>query len=373
MKRGGFRMGVLGGGQLGRMLGLAAYPLGITPRFYDPSSAAGAGRVGELTVGEYEDLASLDRFADGCDVVTYEFENVPLAPAQRLKARGPLDPAPAALAAAQDRLNEKRLFRQLGLSTAEFVAIDGERDIEAAFHRLPAPLLLKTRRWGYDGKGQRPVSTRAEALKAWRELGERPLLAEGLVPFSRELSSVAVRARNGEVHVYPPVENRHREGILRLSLAPAGVSPELLTELEAGVRALLDALGYVGVVAIEWFALADRVLANEFAPRVHNSGHWTIEGAETSQFENHVRAVCGLPLGATACRGSSAMVNLIGELPEPKTILESEGAHLHLYDKSPRPGRKLGHVTVIGATLAERDARLEELLARVPTLRESIG
>lgn len=373
MKRGGFRMGVLGGGQLGRMLGLAAYPLGITPRFYDPSSAAGAGRVGDLTVGEYEDFASLDRFADECDVVTYEFENVPLVPAQRLSSRGPLDPPPAALAAAQDRLNEKRLFRQLGMSTADFVAIDRESDVETAFQRLPAPLLLKTRRWGYDGKGQRLVSNREEARNAWCELGERPLLAEGLVSFSRELSSVAVRARSGEVRVYPPVENRHREGILRLSLAPAEVAPDLMAELETGVRDLLETLDYVGVVAIEWFALEDRVLANEFAPRVHNSGHWTIEGAETSQFENHVRAVCGLPLGATACRGASAMVNLIGEVPEPSAILESEGAHLHLYDKSPRPGRKLGHVTVTGATLAERDTRLEELLDHVAALRVSIG
>ncbi len=373
MEHGGLRMGVLGGGQLGRMLGLAALPLGITPRFFDPSAAAGAGRVGELTVGKYDDLESLDRFADGCDLVTYEFENVPLAAAERLAASRPLDPAPAALAAAQDRLNEKRLFRQLGLSTAEFVPIDRESDVDTAFERLPAPLLLKTRRWGYDGKGQRRVSSREEGVGAWHELGGRPLLAEAIAPFSRELSSVAVRSRRGEVRVYPLVENRHREGILRLSLAPAAVPATVAAEVESGVRALLETLGYVGVVAIEWFDLADRILANEFAPRVHNSGHWTIEGAETSQFENHVRATCGLPLGATGCRGASAMVNLIGELPDLEAVLASEGAHLHLYEKSPRPGRKLGHVTVTGATLAERDARLDALLSRLPSLRASVG
>jgi 5-(carboxyamino)imidazole ribonucleotide synthase len=340
---------VVGGGQLGLMLGLAGEPLGIRCRFLDPSAEAPAGRIGELTVGPYDDRELLERLADGADAVTYEFENFPAdsAPA------GVLPPA-RALATSQDRFAEKELCAELGIPTAPYAPVDDERGLEEALDRIEAPAVLKTRRLGYDGKGQARIDSRAEAASAWAELGGVPLLLEGRVEFTRELSVLAVRGRGGETRFYPPVENVHRGGILRVSRAPA--APERREEAEAIAAALLDALDYAGVLAVELFDTGEQLLVNELAPRVHNSGHWTIEGAETSQFENHLRAILGLPLGSTTAVAPSAMVNLIGAAPPLERLLALPHAHAHLYGKAPRPGRKVGHVTLV-------DARDEDVAA----------
>lgn len=363
-------VGVLGGGQLGRMLALAGYPLGLRFRFLDRSADATAGQVGELIVGDYEDRATLARFATGLTVATYEFENVPVGAARALAEHVAVHPPPRALEVAQDRLAEKTLFRDLGIPVPAFARVDSRADLDAGLDRLGLPAVLKTRRLGYDGKGQAVLREPHDAESAWTRLGSAPLVLEGFVPFEREVSVLAVRGRDGVTAFYPLVENRHREGILRRSLAPApGLTPELQSRVETYAARVLDALDYVGVLAIELFQHEGRLLANEMAPRVHNSGHWTIEGAETSQFENHLRAVLGLPLGATAARGVSAMVNLIGTTPDPREVLTIPSAHLHLYGKAPALGRKLGHVTLRAddaATLQERMGRLHGLLNRSP-------
>ncbi len=319
------------------MLALAGIPLGLSFRFLDPSPVAPAGEVGELLVGHYDEPQLLDRLAAGAAAVTYEFENVPVEAARRVAAV----PDAAALEAAQDRLEEKRLFRRLGIPTALF------DDEVKAF-----PALLKTRRFGYDGKGQHLVETRPGA-------GPGHVLEERVL-FDRELSLLGARGRDGDTRFYPLVENVHEGGILRRSLAPAPEAPQAQAE-EYATR-LLDELGYVGVLALELFEVGGDLLANELAPRVHNTGHWTIEGAETSQFENHLRAVLGLPLGSTAVRAASLMLNLIGSAPRPADVLAIPGAHLHVYGKEPRPGRKLGHVTLVDPT-PERVAALEDLVA----------
>jgi 5-(carboxyamino)imidazole ribonucleotide synthase len=324
---------VIGGGQLGRMLALAGIPLGLSFRFLDPAPDAPAGEVGELLVGAYDDPDLLDRLADGAAAVTYEFENVPVEAARRVGAI----PAAAALEAAQDRLVEKQLFRRLGIPT---VRIDGEVE------RFPA--LLKSRRLGYDGKGQQLVSTHVAGTVPGHVLEER-------VDFSRELSILAVRGRDGETRFWPLVENVHAGGILRTARAPAAGAPQ--AEAEDYATRLLDELGYVGVLALELFEVDGGLLANEFAPRVHNTGHWTIEGAATSQFENHLRAVLGFPLGPTDSR-ASFMANLIGTAPPSADVLRLPGAHLHLYGKEPRPGRKVGHVTLVEPRPGAEDALL---------------
>jgi 5-(carboxyamino)imidazole ribonucleotide synthase len=340
-------IGILGGGQLGRMLALAGYPLGLRFRFLDPSPAAPAGHLAELVVGGYDDRPTLDAFAAGLDVVTYEFESVPATAVRHLAERLPVYPPPAALEAAQERLREKTCFRDLGIPTAPFATVDGRADLETALARIGLPAVLKTRRFGYDGKGQQVVRTPADAAHAFAALAGVPLILEGFIPFRRELSILAVRGRGGATAFYPLVENHHQGGILRLSLAPA---PDLAAGLQAlaedYARRVLEALDYVGVLAIEFFEHEGRLLANEMAPRVHNSGHWTIEGAATSQFANHLRAVAGWPLGETAAAGRSALVNLIGAVPPTEAVLAVPGAHLHLYGKAPAPGRKLGHVTL---------------------------
>jgi 5-(carboxyamino)imidazole ribonucleotide synthase len=316
----------IGGGQLGRMLGLAGIPLGLGFRFLDPSPSAPAAAVGELVVGDFDDAAALGRLAAGADVVTYEFENVSVEAARGL---GPLPPV-RALELGQDRLVEKELFRRLGIPTARFGPLS----------ETGLPALVKSRRMGYDGKGQRRVDEDAE-------IGEHEL-AEELVAFERELSLIAVRARDGETRYWPLVENVHRDGVLRVSRSPARAAPQAEAEDVAG--RLLDELGYIGVLALELFEVEGRLLANEFAPRVHNSGHWTIEGAVTSQFENHLRAILGLPLGSTAATGEVVLLNLIGGAPAPADLLALPGAHLHLYAKEPRRGRKVGHVTFVDAS-----------------------
>jgi 5-(carboxyamino)imidazole ribonucleotide synthase len=305
------------------MLGLAGLPLGGEFRFLDPSPEACAREVGELVVAEYDDVAALERLAAGADVVTYEFENVPVAAAAHVAAV----PGVTALEHGQDRLREKELFRTLGIPAARFGTLE----------ETGLPALVKTRRLGYDGKGQRRVET-PEPLA-------EDELAEELVPFDRELSIVGVRGRDGETRFWPVGENVHRDGILRVTRAPAVGAPQ--AEAEAICATLMDALDYVGVLAIELFEVGGRLVANEFAPRVHNTGHWTIDGAETSQFENHLRAILGLPLGSTGARAPSVMVNLVGVVPDAGLLLAIGGARLHMYGKEPRPGRKLGHVTLL--------------------------
>jgi 5-(carboxyamino)imidazole ribonucleotide synthase len=366
-------IGVLGAGQLGRMLALAGYPLGLQFRFLDPAREAPAEQLADRVIGAYEDLESLQNFLRGLDLVTYEFENVPVETARFLAEHLPVLPPPAALEAGQDRVSEKTFFQQTGLGTAPFLAVDSRADLEVALQKLSFPAVLKTRRFGYDGKGQLVLEQPDDAARAWEFLGGLPLILEGFVNFEREVSLLAVRSKTGETAFYPLVENHHRDGMLRLSLAPApGVTRKLQAEAEEQGRRVLDALSYVGVLAIEFFQMSApgpdgrRLLANEMAPRVHNSGHWTIEGAETSQFENHLRAILGLPLGSTAVHGSCAMLNLIGTIPDIPALLAIPGVHVHLYGKTPRPGRKLGHVTLMTANTATLQEQLERVQSLIP-------
>jgi 5-(carboxyamino)imidazole ribonucleotide synthase len=357
-------IGILGGGQLGYMLALAGYPLGLHFRFLDPSPEAPVGRIAQRVTADYTDEAALEKFSSGLELVTYEFENVPVEAAKFLAERVPVYPPPAALEAAQDRLNEKGLFGKLGIATTEFAAVSNTRELDAAVKTIGLPAVLKTSRMGYDGKGQWILRTAEDVAKAKSELPDVQLILERFVPFTRELSVLAVRSRSGEIAYYPLVENHHRGGILRLSLAPAPrLEPQIQRAAEDAARRILESLKYAGILAIEFFEFEGRLLANEMAPRVHNSGHWTIEGAITSQFENHLRAVLGLPLGSTGAAGHCAMLNLIGELPESPEVLAVPDAHLHLYGKSPRPGRKLGHVTLRAASPERLALRLSELPA----------
>jgi 5-(carboxyamino)imidazole ribonucleotide synthase len=359
------RVGILGGGQLGRMLALAGHPLGIRTRCLDRSAEAPAGAVSELVVGDYDDARSLAALAE-CDVVTFEWESVPESAARKLAERVPVRPSPEALATAQDRLHEKTCFTELGIPTPRFAAASSPEELARALSEIGAPAVVKTRRLGYDGKGQRVVRDAVDAESLFRELGAVPLIVEAFVEFDRELSIVAVRGLGGQVAFYPLVENHHHEGMLDTSFAPAPrLTPELQALAERHARALLERFDYAGVLALELFERNGELFANEIAPRVHNSGHWTIEGAETSQFENHLRAILGLPLGATDALGPSAMVNLIGSIPDPARVLAIAGAHLHDYGKEPRARRKVGHVTLCAAdsaVLAERVNALRALL-----------
>jgi 5-(carboxyamino)imidazole ribonucleotide synthase len=360
------RVGIVGGGQLGRMLALAGYPISIRCTTLDPAADSPASQVAPAITGAYDDLEALDRLAAGADVVTYEFENVPVAAAEHVAERVPVFPAPGSLDVAQDRLTEKRRFEQVGLPVPAYRAVDSLADLEAALAEIGTPAVLKTRRLGYDGKGQAAISDPARAEDAWRAVGEAPSVVESFVDFDAEVSIVAARGLDGAVACYPVVQNHHRAGILRLTLAPApDLTPALQGAAEAHARALMDDLGYVGTLAIELFVVGEGLLGNEFAPRVHNSGHWTIEGAETSQFEQHLRAVTGRPLGSTGMVGAAAMVNLIGAEPSPEAVAAIPGAHLHTYGKTPRPGRKVGHITVRAADLGALEGPLLQVRSLV--------
>ena len=364
------RVTVLGGGQLGRMLGLAGIPLGLSFCFLDPSPDAPAAAVGDLVVGELDDVAAARTAANGATVVTYEWEGVPADTARALQAGAPVLPPARALEVSQDRLVEKNTFRSLGIATAPYRAVDDRASLDAALAELGMPAVLKTRRGGYDGKGQAMLRSAADVNPAWEQLGGVPLILEGFVAFQRELSVVAARGHDGTISSWPAVENQHADGILRLTRAPApNLDDALQARAVACIRPLLDSLEYVGVACVELFDVGGTLLANEMAPRVHNSGHWTIEGADTSQFENHLRAVLGWPLGSTSPRGVSAMVNCIGVMPDRHAILAIPGAHLHDYAKPARPGRKLGHVTVT----ATSEATLEERLASVEAVVGAAG
>jgi 5-(carboxyamino)imidazole ribonucleotide synthase len=360
-------VGILGGGQLGRMLALAGAPLGERFLALDPTADSPAGHVGDLVVGAYDDRESLAKLASQCGVVTYEFESVPVAAVRTLEELGAtVFPPAAALEVAQDRFHEKSFFERLGIPTAAFARVDSKDDLARAVAELGFPAVLKTRRFGYDGKGQAVLRSESDIDAAWSAVGQVPSIVERFVPFDRELSILAVRGRDGSSATYALTENHHQGGILRVSYAPApSVGAALHSKAATFAEQIVRELSYVGVIAVEFFAVGHELVANEMAPRVHNSGHWTIEGAETSQFENHLRAILGLPLGAPTCVGASAMINVIGRTPDRAALLEIEGAHLHLYGKEPAPGRKLGHVTVRGdshAEIATRVARVREIV-----------
>ena len=355
-------VGILGGGQLARMMAIAGAPLGLRFRVVDTVADACASQVAPLTCADYNDFDAITKFADGIDVVTFDFENVPADTAMFLASRVPVFPNPEALAVAQDRLEEKQLFQRLGMTTPDFATVDSRADLEAAVGKVGLPAILKTRRLGYDGKGQIRLKSTGDLDAAWARLGDVPLILESMVPFEREISVVAVRGRSGEFKTYPLTQNFHQNSILSASLSPAPDTAEISDVAVTYARRLADELDYVGVFALELFVHQGRLLANEMAPRVHNSGHWTIEGAITSQFENHLRAVLGLPLGATAARETSVLLNWIGELPEALPVLSEPLGHWHDYGKTSRPGRKVGHSTVTGPA-SEVAATLRRLAA----------
>ena len=349
----GSRIGILGGGQLGRMLALAAAPLGFRCHIFGPEDQPPAGQVADsVTAADYLDEAALDEFADSVDVVTLEFENVPAACLEILARRVPVRPGVRALATAQDRLVEKNFANGIGAGTAPFAAIDSLNDLEKAMATIGPRAVLKTRRLGYDGKGQVMLDQTADLDQAWRALGGAPSILEGFIPFDGEISVIAARAVDGAIGAYPPIANRHRDHILDVSTAPADINAIQANRAIAIATDLAMALDYVGVLAVEMFIVGDKVLVNEIAPRVHNSGHWSIEGAVTSQFEQHIRAICGLPLGSMALRGRVEMTNLIGDdVAQLPALLAEPGAHVHLYGKTEvRPGRKMGHVTRVFPT-----------------------
>ncbi len=358
-------VGILGGGQLARMMALAGAPLGLRFRVLDNVADACAGQFAPMIVGDYTDQAALAAFAAQVDVATFDFENVPAESAQWLSERVPVFPNPRALAVAQDRLAEKTLFRELGIPVPDFADIASRDALHAAVAQLGMPCILKTRRLGYDGKGQFRIKSVADIDAAWDALGAQAgsvgLILEGFVHFDRELSVVAVRGRNGEFRAWPLTENWHVDGVLSASLAPARVDAALQATALAHARTLADALDYVGVFALELFCKDGELLANELAPRVHNSGHWTIEGSETSQFQNHLRAVLGLPLGDTRMVGLACMLNWIGAMPEASAVLREAGGHWHDYGKEPREGRKVGHATL----RADAPMELADSLRRV--------
>ena len=342
------RVGIVGGGQLGMMLAEAGARIGIECLTLDPTPDSPASRVAPAIVGAYDDEAALAELAAGADVVTYEFENVPVASARFLAERVDVFPPPESLEFAQDRLLEKALFTEVGLAVPPYAPVSSKEDLDEAMDVVGFPSILKTRRLGYDGKGQVRLTSPDGSTDAWREVGEVPSILEAHVPFDRELSILGVRGRDGRAAFYPLVENVHRDGILRTSTAPApAVTTDLQASAERHAHALMERLGHVGVLAIELFETGGELLANEMAPRVHNSGHWTIEGAATSQFENHLQAICGLELGPTGLSAYSAMVNFIGWEPPDRLLPSGPDVHVHRYGKHARPGRKLGHVTLV--------------------------
>ena len=360
------RVGILGAGQLARMIALAGIPLGLDFVFLDPSADSCANKLGQHLHGDYSDPVLLAQLAERTDVVTYEFENVPAEVAGFLAAHTQVYPSPKALAVAQDRLSEKSFFFELDIPTPAYAAVDSLENLTLAMTSLGYPAILKSRTQGYDGKGQSVLESADDLNLAWELLQGVPAIVEAFVPFNREISIIAVRNVSGATVFYPVSENSHRGGILRVSTCRE--NDPMQQQAETYVSRLLEALDYVGVLALELFELDGHLVANEFAPRVHNSGHWTIEGAETSQFENHLRAILDLPLGATTPLGKSAMVNFIGGLPKTEDILSIPKAHLHLYDKSPRKGRKVAHATV----RAENTEQLSVWLKQLTTLADLV-
>jgi 5-(carboxyamino)imidazole ribonucleotide synthase len=348
----GATIGILGGGQLGRMLALAAARLGLNCHIYAPdprSCAFGVARA--VTCADYADQAALARFAEGVDVISYEFENVPAQTAAFLAARCPVLPDPAVLALTQDRLVEKEFISGLAVATAPFAPVGSPAELRDAVSHLRLPAVLKTRRLGYDGKGQKMIGANDDPAAAWAALGEVPAILEGFIAFEREVSVVAARGREARIECYDVTENEHRDHILKFSRVPAMVTPAVAAQARRIAEAIVSAFNYVGVLAVEMFVVREgashAVLVNEIAPRVHNSGHWTIDGATVSQFEQHIRAIVGWPLATPIRHGRVEMINLIGvEVDDYGKWLATPGASLHLYGKTgAHAGRKMGHVT----------------------------
>ncbi|MEO5596699.1 MAG: 5-(carboxyamino)imidazole ribonucleotide synthase [Lysobacteraceae bacterium] len=373
-------VGILGGGQLARMLALAGVPMGLRFLVLDAAEDSCAAQCAPMLHADYRDHEALAEFASRVDVATFDFENVPADSAQWLAQRCQVFPNPRALATAQDRIEEKTLFRELDIPVPAFADVDSRESLDAAIKTIGLPCILKTRRLGYDGKGQFRIKscssgdgsgvTTADAADssadaAWAALGAQAqtvgLVLEAFVPFQRELSVIAVRGRNGEFRHWPLTENWHDHGILSASLGGAAVDSQLAATAVEYARRIAERLDYVGVFALELFLADGQLLANEMAPRVHNSGHWTIEGAETSQFENHLRAVLGLPLGSTQLLGHSCMLNWVGALPDASVVLSDPCGHWHDYGKSPREGRKVGHATVRARSTLELATRLRQI------------
>jgi len=364
------RIGIIGAGQLGQMLGLAARKLGHSCCFLDPSDDPPARIVGPVIQAPFDDRVALSVLADKSDVVTYEFENVPVEALMDIADLVPIYPPPAALRHAQDRLTEKRLFESLAIPLPQYRSIDSTQDLEAAVASIGLPLVLKTRRMGYDGKGQFVLNDASQIDAAWESLGGRDLIAEEWIPFDYEVSAIGARNVDGNTATYCLTQNEHVGGILHTSRAPVE-NPGLTERAQQYIIELLEHLDYVGVLALELFVVGDALLANEFAPRVHNSGHWTIEGSETSQFANHLLAITNEPPGPTQNRAYAGMINLVGQIP----TAARDYAHgdLHDYGKAPRPGRKLGHITVVAPSEADRDRLLAEIEASVTNSTASTG
>ncbi|SHE20192.1 5-(carboxyamino)imidazole ribonucleotide synthase [methanotrophic endosymbiont of Bathymodiolus puteoserpentis (Logatchev)] len=336
-------IGILGAGQLARMLALAGKPLGLKFIFLDPTPESCAADLGKHLIGDYTDKALLTQFAAEADIITYEFENVPVEIIHFLAESTPVYPPEKALAVSQDRITEKQFCRNLGIPTAAFATVSSLADLEQAMTSIGYPAILKTRRFGYDGKGQVVLRKAQDLADAWDAVQNAPCVVESFVPFDREVSIIASRSVSGHTVYYPLSENTHEKGILRL--AKNTLRDPLQAQAEQMINTLLTALDYVGTIALELFAVDDQLIVNEFAPRVHNSGHWTIEGSETSQFENHLRAIIDWPLGATNSIGYAAMQNFIGGVPSSNKLLSLSQVHLHLYDKAARKGRKIAHAT----------------------------
>ena len=352
----------MGAGQLGQMLAQAGPRLGCTLRFLSPDADAPAGRIAELIVSNYENAEALAHFAEGLDVATYEFESIPSNSVKTVAAIVAVHPSATALETAQDRAVEKQCFERLGIPIAPFAVAESMRDIRAALERVGTPAVLKSRRLGYDGKGTAFINRPDDVASAFVKLGGAPSIVESFVKFKRELSIIAVRSTTSETAFYPLVENHHSDGILRFSLAPASaISEEVQKLAEDYATRIMSELDYAGVLALELFETENGLVANEMAPRVHNSGHWTIEGADTSQFENHLRAICGMPLGSTEMSGAAGMVNLIGIEPNVDKLRGVEGVHVHMYGKKPAPKRKLGHITVTADDLDGVRTRVGQL------------
>jgi 5-(carboxyamino)imidazole ribonucleotide synthase len=354
-------VGVVGAGQLGRMLALAGYPLGIQCTFLDRSAAAPAAQVAPILTGELEDPGQLAALAARSDVLTFDWENISgraLAPLEKLTR---VRPPRAALEVSQDRLTEKALFSKLRIPVAAHAAVDSKQQLMLAARKLGLPGVLKTRRMGYDGKGQVAVKDAAHIDAAWDAIGGSGLIFEKFQAFSRELSIVGARSAAGQTVFYPLSANVHGGGILHYSVAPFS-NRRLERSAQTYLMRVMNALEYVGVLTIEFFVVKGRLIANEMAPRVHNSGHWTIEGCVTSQFENHLRAICDLPLGSTRALGHAAMINFLGNMPDRVSLLGVDGLAFHDYGKEPRPGRKLGHCTILKSRATERNRALADTL-----------
>jgi 5-(carboxyamino)imidazole ribonucleotide synthase len=355
-------VGIVGGGQLGRMLALAGYPLGLDFLFLDPAEEPPAAALAPHLHASFSDSRLLRALARRSEVITFDWENVSVNALRALQKEVRICPPLAALAASQDRVSEKRLFERLQIPTTRWRAVGSRRQLERAVRDIGLPGVLKTRTLGYDGKGQAVLESNADIDGAWEKLGAAALLYEEHIAFTHEVSIIGARSASGEVAVYPLSGNVHAQGILRLTRAPYGPSSWQHVAQRYLLR-VLEHFRYTGILTIEFFVQRGRLVANEMAPRVHNSGHWTIEGALTSQFENHLRAILNLPLGSTRALGYAAMINLIGRMPPRKELLAFQGLHLHDYAKAPRPGRKLGHCTFVARTRGERDRWARGLLA----------